>query len=186
MRWGPAITFGVAGAGSAVLGSSLGKAVGEQQLLVVAGLVVRPWASRPGPASHNGRSSLLRVGALGMAAGLLSGFFGIGGGFLIVPGLEWGAGLTMIDAISSSLVSVGSFGLATAATYALSGFVLWRVALEYLAGGILGGVLGERLAVRLAGRQGLLNALFAAVVALVALCMLARSLATLHLLPAGL
>jgi hypothetical protein len=45
---------------------------------------------------------------------------------------------------------------------------------------------GERLAVRLARRQGMLNILFAAVVVLVALYMLSRSAAALHLLPAGL
>jgi uncharacterized membrane protein YfcA len=194
VRWGPAITFGVAGASGAVLGSSLGKAIGGQQLLlafallmlVVAGFMVRPRASGSGPVRHSARGPLHRVAVLGVAAGLLSGFFGIGGGFLIVPGLVWGAGLSMIDAIGSSLVSVGTFGFATAATYALSGLVLWRVALAYVVGGILGGVVGERLAVHLTRRQGMLNVLFAAVVALVALYMLSRSAAALHLLPTGL
>ena len=47
-------------------------------------------------------------------------FFGIGGGFLIVPGLMLGSGMPILNAIGSSLFSVGGFGLTTAISYALS------------------------------------------------------------------
>ena len=58
---------------------------------------------------------------VGFAVGLLSGFFGIGGGFLIVPGLIGATAMPLINAIGSSLVSVTAFGLTTAASYAWSG-----------------------------------------------------------------
>jgi uncharacterized protein len=55
----------------------------------------------------------------GFAVGLLSGFFGIGGGFLIVPGLMLATGMPLIYAIGTSLVAVVAFGASTAANYAL-------------------------------------------------------------------
>ena len=52
--------------------------------------------------------------AIGLGTGLLAGFFGIGGGFLIVPGIMLGSGMPILNAIGSSLFSVGIFGAATA------------------------------------------------------------------------
>ena len=71
----------------------------------------------------------------------LSGFFGIGG-FLIVPGIMLGSGVAVLNAVGSSLLSVGAFGAATAANYAASGLVDWPVAGLFVAGGVAGGVLG--------------------------------------------
>jgi uncharacterized membrane protein YfcA len=45
-----------------------------------------------------------------LVVGALSGFFGIGGGFLIVPGLLFSTGMPMIQAIGSPLLSVGRSG----------------------------------------------------------------------------
>src|SRR5205085_514944 len=81
-------------------------------------------------------------------AGAISGFFGIGGGFLIVPGIMLGSGMPILNAIGSSLLSVGVFGLTTAANYALSGLVAWAIAAEFIVGGVLGGWFGTRLAVK--------------------------------------
>jgi hypothetical protein len=57
----------------------------------------------------------------GFAVGALSGFFGIGGGFLIVPGLILATGMPMLQAVGTSLVAVTAFGLTTAASYAIGG-----------------------------------------------------------------
>jgi uncharacterized membrane protein YfcA len=116
-----------------------------------------------------------RLVAVGLAAGTISGFFGIGGGFLIVPGLMFSSGLPLINAIGSSLFAVGTFGLTTAVNYALSGFVDWAVAAQFVAGGALGGLLGMRAACRLSTRKRALNTLFAAVIFAVAAYMLART-----------
>ncbi len=64
----------------------------------------------------------LLTGTVATVAGAASGFFGIGGGFLIVPALIFATGMPMINAIGSSCVAVGVFGLATALNYAGSGF----------------------------------------------------------------
>jgi uncharacterized membrane protein YfcA len=113
---------------------------------------------------------------LGAATGTLSGFFGIGGGFLIVPALMMATGMPIINAVSSSLVAVSAFGLTTAASYAWSGLVAWGLAGLFVLGGIAGGLLGTRAARHLAVRRGALNTVFAAVIISVALYMLARNL----------
>jgi uncharacterized membrane protein YfcA len=113
---------------------------------------------------------------LGLATGTLSGFFGIGGGFLIVPALMLATGMSIMNAVSSSLVAVTAFGLTTAASYAYSGLVAWGLAGLFIAGGIVGGLVGTRFARLLATRRGALNIVFASVIIAVALYMLARTL----------
>lgn len=71
---------------------------------------------------------------------------------------------------------MGTFGSATALNYALSGFVDWRVAGFFIAGGVGGGIAGMRAAVRLADHKGLLTRIFAVVLLAVAAYMLFRSL----------
>ena len=83
----------------------------------------------------------------------MSGFFGIGGGFLIVPGLIGATAMPLINAIGSSLVAVTAFGLTTAASYAVSGLVDWPLAILFIVGGALGGLLGIKLAASSVGPQ---------------------------------
>ncbi len=120
---------------------------------------------------------------LAVVSGLLVGFtLGlIGGGFLIVPGLMFAAGLPLLNAIGSSLLSVGMFGTTTAITYAFSGLINWLVALEYIGGGILGGLVGARLATRLGKRKEILSRIFAGVIIVVAIYMLYVNLTAIHL-----
>jgi uncharacterized protein len=113
---------------------------------------------------------------LGLATGTLSGFFGIGGGFLIVPALMLATGMPIMNAISSSLVAVTAFGLTTAASYAYSDLISWGLAGLFIAGGVAGGLIGTRSAQLLSERRGALNIVFAAVIIAVALYMLARNL----------
>jgi uncharacterized protein len=123
----------------------------------------------------------LPVASAALGVGALSGFFGIGGGFLIVPGLLFSTGMPMICAIGSSLLAVGAFGLTTAISYGLSGLINWPVAAEYLAGGLVGGLLGMALATGLASRKAALNRIFASLVFVVAGYMLYRNAAVLGL-----
>jgi uncharacterized membrane protein YfcA len=88
-----------------------------------------------------------------------------------------GSGMAMLNAVGSSLFSVGAFGLTTAVSYAADGLVDWRIAGEFIGGGLLGGLTGLALAQRLAARKGLLNRIFAGVVLSVAAYVLWRSAA---------
>ena len=111
--------------------------------------------------------------------GAASGFFGIGGGFLIVPALILATGMATINAVGSSLMAVGVFGLTTAINYAASDLIDWVVAAEFLAGGLLGGLVGLGLASRLSANKDALNRVFAAVVFIVATYVLYRAGSTL-------
>ena len=177
VQWRAAVLFAVPGAVAAAVGSVLGKITGGKQLLflfalLMIGISLLMLRGRPLGASVRGRFRASRVAAAGAGAGLLSGFFGIGGGFLIVPGLMLSTGMPMIQAVGTSLFSVGTFGLTTAVSYALSGLIDWRIALEYIAGGIAGGYFGSLLASRAAARKNTLNYVFSGVVFAVAVYML--------------
>jgi uncharacterized membrane protein YfcA len=92
--------------------------------------------------------TILKVAGAGFAVGLISGYFGIGGGFLIVPSLMFSAGLCITRAIGTSLISVGTFGIAGGAEYWFYGEVIPLVAVLYVIGGIAGGYAGTSIAVK--------------------------------------
>ncbi len=185
VRWRCALVFALIGILGAFVGSSLGKAVDGQRLLflfallmVVVGIhMLRGRRGTGGTAEPVGCGPVPSRTVVGVAfgVGMLSGFFGIGGGFLIVPGLVFATGMPLITAVGTSLFAVGAFGLATALNYALSGMVDWVVAGQFIAGGLVGGFLGMRLANRLAGFKGALNTVFATVIFAVAGYMLYRN-----------
>lgn len=187
VKWRCAALFASAGVAGAWLGSTLGKGFDGQQLLalfallmgVVAVLMLRARSSAGDAAVVLNRGNAPRLVGSGAATGLLSGFFGIGGGFLVVPGLMASTGMPILYAVGSSLVAVTLFGLTTAVNYARSGYVDWVLAAVFIAGGALGGLLGARGARRLSSRKGALNAVFAVLIIAVALYMMYRSLRAL-------
>jgi uncharacterized protein len=184
VRWSCALTFAAAGIIGAFLGSIFGKMLDGQKLLalfallmlVIAVLMLKTRARIGLPDVQMSWTNLPAIVGLGVATGTLSGFFGIGGGFLIVPALMLATGMSIINAVSSSLVAVTAFGLTTAASYAWSGLISWGLAGLFVAGGIGGGLIGTRLARLASARRGALNIVFAAVIIVVALYMLARNL----------
>jgi uncharacterized protein len=183
VKWPCAATFAASGVAGAALGAGLGQMVDGKQLLFFFGLVMlavaaamfSPRAAEGDPLVRIDRTIALRLVAIGLFVGLLSGFFGIGGGFLIVPAIMLGSGMATINAVGSSLVSVGVFGLTTAVSYAFAGLVDWRIAGLFILGGVVGGLLGTRLAKRLSARRAVLTRLFAGVVVVVAGFILWRS-----------
>lgn len=186
VRWRAGAVFAAAGVVGAIVGSELGKLVGGQQLIalfaglmiVVALLMLHRGNGPEQPTDGNGVTYLnTRLTGTGMGAGTLAGFFGVGGGFVIVPGLMVAARMDMIYAIGTSLFGVGSFGLATALNYARSGLVNWVVAAQFILGGVAGGWLGTLVAARLSHARGALNLVFSGLIMAVAVYMLVRTLA---------
>lgn len=183
IKWRCAGMYALAGVLGAYGGSTLGKAFDGQHLLflfallmlVVGGLMLRNRGNLGNPDVQCRRENAPKVIAYGSATGLFSGFFGIGGGFLIVPGLMASTGMPMINAVGSSLVAVAAFGLTTALNYAFSGLVDWGLAATFIGGGIIGGVVGATVSKRLSTRKGLLNSVFAVLIFCVALYMLWKS-----------
>lgn len=188
VKWPCALTFGGAGVLGAAIGAEVGKAVDGQALLaafgglmiVVGALMLRGRKTGGNPDvrlnAESARHLLPRLAAYGLGVGLLAGFFGIGGGFLIVPGMIAATAMPIGMAIGSSLVVVTALGATTAASYALSGYVDWVLVAWLVAGGVIGSAIGLMLGKRLASRKKLLERGFAAVVIAVGLFVVYSSL----------
>jgi uncharacterized membrane protein YfcA len=191
VKWQCASVFAGAGIVGALVGSILGKAIDGHKLLLLFGLLMiaiataMVWkkASVGNPdvqlTSASAARLLPRLLGYGLSAGALSGFFGIGGGFLVVPGLIAATDMPMISAVGSSLVSVTAFGLTTAASYAFSGLIDWWLAAIFIAGGTGGGFIGARTARHLSAGKDTLRLIFAGIVAAVGIYVVTRGIMTL-------
>ena len=183
VKWRCASVFAVAGVVGAFGGSSLSKIVDGPRLLalfailmlIVAGVMFARRSSEGNADAQLNRENFPKLLLSGFMTGALSGFFGIGGGFLVVPGLMFATGMPIINAIGSSLVAVTAFGTTAALNYAVSGLVDWRLAVVFIGGGLVGGLVGGRIAHSIGGKRGVLNSIFAGIILFVAIYMLARS-----------
>ncbi|MBC2667825.1 sulfite exporter TauE/SafE family protein [Novosphingobium piscinae] len=181
VKWRCAGVFALSGTLGAALGAELGKAVDGTRLLALFGLLMigvglsllHPRRKADAPDVRLTRDSaatlLPRLLPLGLLVGLAAGFFGIGGGFLIVPGLILATAMPLSNAIGTSLVVVSALGLTTAASYAASGLVNWPVTSLMVVGGLFGTGAGIALGQVLSRRKALLERGFAAVVIAVGL-----------------
>jgi uncharacterized protein len=184
VKWPCALVFGGAGLLGSLAGSSFAKTVDGSHLLLafavamsaIALSMMRKPKGEGDPGVHITPALMLRLAPLGLLTGLAAGFFGIGGGFLIVPGLMLATNMTMANATASSLVSVAVFGAATSLNYAVSGFVDLRLAGLLVVGGSIGGLAGMRVATHLTRHATLARRLFAGLVLMVAVYIALRAL----------
>lgn len=172
VKWPCALVFGGAGLTGSLVGAHLAKQIDGQALLawfalamLLVGLsMLRTTKTLGDPQVHlNGRLTT-RLAPVGAITGLAAGFFGIGGGFLIVPGLMAATGMTLANAAASSLVSVALFGAATSASYAVSGLVDWPIFFALVLGGALGAALGSVIAPKLSASAVVARRLFATMI----------------------
>lgn len=183
VKWRCGLVFAASGVAGAAAGSVAGKAFDGHALLalfamlmvLVGAMMLRRGEAHGNPDVVLGRENAGKLMLYGLGSGLLSGFFGIGGGFLIVPGLIAATAMPIYNAMATSLVAVASFGLTTSASYALSGLIDWPVAAAFVGGGVVGAIAGSRLASHLSTRRGVLTKLFAALIFAVAAYMLWQS-----------
>ena len=87
--------------------------------------------------------------AIGLAGGLLSGMFGVGGGIVLVPLLVTFAGLDQRKAAATSLLAILPSSIAGSITYLAHGEVDVLAAVVIAAGAIVGSLIGTRLLKRL-------------------------------------
>jgi uncharacterized membrane protein YfcA len=179
VKWRCAGVFTMSGIIGAAVGAELGKAFDGKRLLILFGLLMigvglsmlRKRRAAETPEVRLTRDSaatlLPRLVPIGLGVGLTAGFFGIGGGFLIVPGLILATAMPLSYAIGTSLVVVSALGLTTATSYAASGLVDWPITALLVAGGVCGTIIGIALGRVLGTRKGLLERGFASVVILV-------------------
>jgi uncharacterized protein len=173
VKWRCALLFAASGVVGAAFGSIIGKRIDAEVVLalfgvlmaIVGALMLRKPRSLGQPdvrlTLQSARVLAPRLIAVGLSIGVASGFFGIGGGFLITPALMWATEMPLSVAIGSSLVAVSAFGLTTATSYALSGLVDWPLAAVFALGGLFGGIGGARLTAKLATRARTLRTSFA-------------------------
>lgn len=172
VKWPCATAFGAAGLAGSLTGAQIAKQVDGHSLLlwfavamaVIGASMLLPKKNEGDPAVRLTPRHVLRIAPLGLITGFAAGFFGIGGGFLIVPGLMAATGMTLAHAAASSLVSVALFGAATSASYAVSGLVDWPVFLALVAGGGIGALVGTPAAQLLEGHASAARRMFAVMV----------------------
>ncbi|USI78630.1 sulfite exporter TauE/SafE family protein [Sphingopyxis sp. USTB-05] len=186
VKWRCGFLYAGSGVVGALAGSTIGKAIDGQKLLFLfallmlgVGVLMLRGRNNPGiEGAACNRHNAPKVLGYGLGTGGFSGFFGIGGGFLIVPGLIASTKMPILNAVGTSLVAVTAFGLTTAMSYAMSGLVDWTLAAIFIVGGLVGGVAGARAARKLSSR-GTLTMIFAGLIFAVAAYMLFRSSAAL-------
>jgi uncharacterized protein len=157
VKWRCGGMYAAAGVLGAFAGSTIGKMIDGRKLLFLFALVMiligvvmlRRRGEAGAPEVECTIEKAPKVFGFGVVTGLFAGFFGIGGGFLVVPGLVGATGMPLINAVGTSLIAVTGFGLTTAANYALAGLVDWPLAAAFIGGGALGAAAGSRAAHRL-------------------------------------
>lgn len=132
----------------------------DESGVVRAGLGRGAGADDSGPVCRYSHDGVLRINApcsgvllaVGLVVGFLSGLFGVGGGFLIVPALLLVTQMSIHRAVATSLLVITLIGIAGVGAAIFTGRELpWVTTGLFVIGGVGGMLLGRRLAARLAG-----------------------------------
>ena len=166
VRWGVGVAFGVTGIAAGFAGTAVNRLVDPDVLLLAFAAVIvvaavgmlansrgEETAPQEGDAPHPARrwtpGKIGRIVGAGLLVGFMTGFFGVGGGFVIVPALTLALGLSMPQAVATSLVviSINSAGalLARAGTAHFDWAVIIPFTLAAVAGSLGGKVVADRV-----------------------------------------
>jgi uncharacterized membrane protein YfcA len=181
VRWRVGLAFAAAGAAASVGGTALNRAAGSSAILLAFGLllpaaayaILRGTRARPEAPGGARPPAWPRVAAAGAVTGVLTGFFGVGGGFVIVPALTLALGLPMTLAVGTSLLVIALTSAAALAAHLASGGIDIGLAAAFTAAAIAGAVAGTHLHGRLP--ESRLRRLFAALLVAVAAFLIAKS-----------
>ena len=154
VRYRVAVSLVVSGVFGTALGTLLNQQVDPKLLafvVLMVGVALLMLRNRTDAQTHpEARLSLLKLFVAGTFVGLTTGFFGVGGGFVIVPALL-SLGLTMRQAVPTSLLVIVLNSLIALGMRIIGGA---EVPLGYALPMIVGGVAGSALAVKLAPKLG--------------------------------
>jgi len=202
VEWRTGLLFAAAGMVGAPLGSYLSTLLPDTVLLVMFGILMlvvawRMWVKTRNPelaaevcvagsqqeqACQRDGEGTLRLTSkcaavlmlVGLTTGVLSGMFGVGGGFVIVPALLLFSGMEIHRAVGASLLVIFLISISGVTSYLVSGQKLaLDTTLLFLAGGLPGIWLGGVVAKRLKGAT--LQKVFAGAVVLVAIFVIVKS-----------
>lgn len=191
------VLFGLAGVGGSLLGSSLNSSVDADVLLlafsglmlVAAGAMWRRTRAAPtsaiDPATVDDRprsrgdiaTTAAKVLVAGTVVGFLTGFFGVGGGFVIVPAMVLALGFAMPEAVGTSLLVITINSAVALSTRLEAGSIEWGTVIPFTVASLLGVVVGSRLSSTRDPRQ--LQRWFVALLVAVAFYTATRSLLAL-------
>ncbi len=168
VRFAPGLIFGLAGVGGSLLGSHWNRSVDPDVLLLAfSGLMlVAAWAmwrrNRPAAASTAPRSvgaaavtvthvhldpaTVVKVLLAGSGVGLLTGFFGVGGGFVIVPALVLALRFSMPEAVGTSLLVITINAVIALSSRLDAGAIDWGTVIPFTIASLGGVLAGGRLA----------------------------------------
>ncbi len=182
VRWRTALVFVATGIPASLLGTWANRGVDPRLLLTVfatvmllsAAAMVRGLATRrrdvPGGAP---RRAVPAVVVGGTVTGFLTGFLGVGGGFVIVPALVIALGLAMPVAVGTSLVVIALNSVVALVARAGTLAVDWSIVVPFTAGAVLASALGRPITSRLPAR--VLQGAFAGLLVVVAVAVLLDS-----------
>jgi uncharacterized membrane protein YfcA len=196
------LTMGVVGSLGSVIGAALSQRAGGTFVLIATAVVIA-WASADmllqqrratlsavagecesdeglaptGSPSAPGAHRIAGLVAIGAVAGLYSGFLGLGGGFVIVPGLTRYLGMPVKRAIGTSLVTVAVLAIPGTIAHSLLGHIDWGLAMLLALGVVPGAIIGARLTGRASDRVVRLS--FAALLAVVGIWLAVSEIAGL-------
>jgi len=183
-----AVAFGGSGLAGALAGAWLNHQVrGDLVLVLFAFLMlgaayglIRRQATAPGEdrfAEKYTAAGWLRMGVTGLVVGFLTGFFGVGGGFLIVPALVLVVGLPMHYAVGTSLLAIAINAVWGLLGHLGYGDIDWGLTALFVVGGILGVLVGGKVAGRVPENR--LRLAFAVLIVGIAVYTFIRSLSAL-------
>jgi uncharacterized membrane protein YfcA len=173
VRVGPGVLFGLAGIGGSLLGSHWNRGVDQDVLLLAfSGLMlVAGWAmwrrgreaSAPTPRPvgaavavtplHLDVETVAKVIVAGSVVGLLTGFFGVGGGFVIVPALVLALRFSMPEAVGTSLLVITINAVIALYSRLDAGSIDWGTVIPFTIASLGGVVAGGRLAGKVDSRR---------------------------------
>lgn len=173
VRWRAGVAFGLAGVATSFAGTTANRAINPDVLLlafaalmlVAAAGMIRRTRPRPPAAGRKTtghaepahvtmvtrRQTALRVVAAGLAVGFLTGFFGVGGGFVIVPALTLTLGYAMPEAVATSLLVISINSVAALAARAGHLALPWGTIAPFTIAAIAGSLAGKRITDKVTG-----------------------------------
>ncbi|MFN0074738.1 MAG: sulfite exporter TauE/SafE family protein [Chloroflexota bacterium] len=177
VAWGMAVRFGVSGAFGSFLGVHANQFVSGERLLAMLGALMLVAAAlmvrSPRIEQARASSASWKPWLFGLGVGVLTGFFGVGGGFVIVPALTLGLGLSMTFAAGTSLAIIVANSAAGLLGYAGHGAIDWAITAPVALGSVIGAIAGGQLAGRV--QDQVLRRGFALMVSLVAVVLIYRN-----------
>lgn len=121
--------------------------------------------------------TLLILIAIGILAGILSGFVGVGGGIIIVPALIYVLGMSQLQAQGTSLfILLLPVGILAVHNYYKSDQINWKFGIIVSIAFVLGGYFGSKLALRI--NPSIVQIIFGVIMAIVSFKMITSGINT--------